>query len=595
MDRAVRSRRRLSLAVLLGALLAGVGLIVGACSGSDTAEPPATTQAPAPVPAPPPSPTPVDGGVLRVASGPLPADLSPAASVWDTSAQQLARGLYDRLAVYDVNNLPRPELAESIESDATFTRWTIRVRRGVLFHDGTPFDASAVVANLEAQRTSPLGTHLLTPVTTVVATNSRTVVVTMSTSWSTFPEVLATQIGAMASPGTLVAAGAVAPIGTGPFRFPPVDGQGGEAPDSVVTVTPAVTGEVQLVRNPSYWRAGLPRLDAVRFLVIPEPGSRVSAVLRDEADLVSTDRPAQLSRLDGAAADGTVRVTEDRNAEAPKVAIALDTARAPFDSITARRAASLATDREQLSKLAMQGQGTVARGIISDPSPWYTDLPEPVPDLNRAKDEVASYIAEFGQPITAELLVPDDPFLLSIATVWRAQQATVGITITIKPVPLAELGDLTARGQYQAALVEGFVSPHPDLYEPLLRGLPGEQPAVNLNITRYVNPLITQAFADARATSDPALQVDTYRVVQEQLFLDVPWLFLLQLRQVVATSPSVRDVTGGLIAAGGRGLGQDGAAIALAPLRLVRPPGSATEPLTSATSVDLDATGGGTG
>ncbi len=232
-------------------------------------------------------------------------------------------------------------------------------------------------------------------------------------------------------------------------------------------------GGVLLERNPLYWRSGLPRLDAVRFTEIAEPGLRVSAVLAGQADVVAADRPAQLLRLDQAASAGAVRLVEDRNAEAPKVVIALNTSRAPFDSITARRAVALATDRRELEAKSLQGQGTMARGIISDPSPWYTDLPEPVPDTNRARSEVASFEAEFAAPIAAELLVPDDPYLRYLAALWRAQQAEVGITITIRPVDAAELADLTANGQYQAAMFVGFTSPHPDLYQSLLGASPG--------------------------------------------------------------------------------------------------------------------------
>ena len=540
------------------ALALGVGLVVAACSGSD--EPAATTT-------PPPAPVvevPRDGGTLRVASGPLPVDWSPAAGVWDTSAQQVARGLYDRLAAYDDNNLPRPELAESITPDPTFTQWTIRLRRGVLFQDGTPFDADAVVANLEAQRASPVGLHLLAPVVAVTRVDSRTVVIAMSTPWATFADTLTSQVGVMASPGTLVAAGTVAPIGTGPFRY--AERVAGSPSPS--TSSSAATGALLLERNQLYWRPALPRLDAVSFTEITEPGLRISAVLAGQADLVAADRPAQLLRLDQAAAAGAVRLVEDRNAEAPKVVIALNTARAPFDSIIARRAVALATDRRELDAKSLQGQGTMARGIISDPSPWYTDLPEPVPDTNRARSEVASFEAEFGVPIAAELLVPDDPYLRYVAALWRGQQAEVGIAITIRPVDTAELAELTANGQYQAAMSVGFTSPHPDRYEYLLGGIPGEQPAVNVNITRYVNPVVTEAFADARATADPALQVDAYRIVQEQLFLDLPWLFLLQLRQVVALSPQVRDVTDWTMASGDRGIGQEGATVSLSQIWL---------------------------
>ncbi len=571
-----RSGRRFA-PIALGLTMA-LALLSTACT---TSEEPASTTLPGP-PSEPAAPTPQDGGVLRVASGVLPDDWSPAASVWDTSAQQVARGLYDRLAAYDTNNLPQPELAESFTPSPDFTSWTIRLRRGVLFQDGTPVDGDAVVANLDAQRVSPVGVHLLAPILSVTAADSRTVVVAMSAPWATFAEVLASQIGTIASPGTLVGGPGSVPVGTGPFRYAG-RGPAQEAP----TVGPRIQGELRLARSPLYWRTERPRLDGVNFLVVPDPGQRVTAVLAGAADLVAADRPAQLARLDRAAADGSIRLVEDRNAEAPKVIIALNTSRSPFDSIRARRAVSLATDRDELAERSLQGQGTLARGIISDPSPWYTDLPEPVPDTNRARGEAEAYLRETGQPIVAELLVPSDPYLLYVAALWREQQAEIGVEITIRPVSEAELDELTSLGQYQAAMFVGFTSPHPDLYEPLLGGIPGEQPASNVNITRYVNPVVTENFAEARATADPALQVEAYRIVQEQLFLDVPWLFLLQLRQVVAVSSDVRDVTEWTMASGGRGLAQEGATVSLVQVWLDRTGASASEvPSADATSID---------
>jgi peptide/nickel transport system substrate-binding protein len=553
-------------------------VLLASCTSSTGTEPPPATQ---PTPAPVVDPTPRPGGVLRVASGPLPADWSPAATVWDTSALQVARGLYDRLAVYDANNVPVPQLAESFGSDPGFTRWVLRLRRGILFQDGTPLDAAAVVANLEAQRSSPVGRELLQPITAVVAADSRTVVVTTATPWSTFPEVLATQIGFIASPATLVAGGLAPPVGTGPFRYATVD--------PALATPPFSPGEVRLERNPFYWQSGLPYLDGVTFPVSAESGVRVSQVLSGAADLVAADRPNPIDRLERAASSGTVRVIEDRNAEAPKVVVAFNTGRAPFDEISARRASALATDRAQLAEDALGDQGIRGRGVISDPSPWYTDLPEPIFDVPRARAEERSYVEEFGTPIAAELLVPTDPFLLYVAALWRAQQEEAGIAITIRPVSPAELTDLTRRGQYQAAMMVAFTSPHPDLYEPLFRGIPGEQPSTSINITRYVEPVVTDAFAEARATSDVAVQVDRYRIIQEQLYLDLPWLFLLQLRQVVAVVPAVRDVDRWFVAGGGRGLGQDGATVSLAQIWLDRD--AAAVPSTTTTAVVDEAVG----
>ena len=105
--------------------------------------------------------------------------------------------------------------------------------------------------------------------------------VTTTTPWSTFPQVLTTQVGYIAAPSVLTGASAT-PIGTGPFAY------GGAALDGSLTFT----------RNPTYWKDGLPHLDAVRFVTIPEASARVDAVIDGSVDLVAVDEPRQLSRLD---------------------------------------------------------------------------------------------------------------------------------------------------------------------------------------------------------------------------------------------------------------------------------------------------------
>jgi peptide/nickel transport system substrate-binding protein len=540
--------------------------LLAACTGSG--DPPAdqqagtssssssstsTTAAPSPR-------EPIDGGVLRIASGPLPADWSPTAAIWGANALQVGRGLYDTLAAYDADNVPRPELASAIEplgdpdAPPDYLQWRIRLRPGITLHDGTPLDAGIVQANLLAQRSSVVGGDVLDPVVAVVAVDPLTVVVRMSTPWSTFPEVLTTQIGAIASPATLDGGGRAAPVGTGPFR----------APADLSSVQPApAPGEVVLERNPTYWRRGLPHLDGVRITVHDDPQAAALAVVDGSADLVLASRPRQVSRLERAAEDATVRVLEDRNAEVPKVAVALDTGRAPFDQIAARRAVGLATDRKDLLDFALDDQGTMARGIISDPSPWFTDLPEPVPDTNRAREQADSYTEEFGQPLTFELLVPPDPLLQYVATRWRTQLAEVGVTATLRPVTDAELVAALREGRYQAALVMGFDSAHPDLYEPLFRGIPGERPDESANVTQWVDLSVTEAYAEARATTDLARQVEQFRLVQEALFTEVPWLFLLQVRRVLGVSPALRGFDTVETATGDQGLAIDAATLNL--------------------------------
>lgn len=500
---------------------------------------------------PPDSTVPVEvreGGTLSIAVPNLPVSWSPAGPAWSTSEFQASRAIYDRLMVRDQNDQPVPELIERVTPNATFTAWTLDLRRGIRFSDGTPLDATVVAANLNLQRLAPDAAELLKQVIFVTAPSELTVVVATAEPWSTFPEVLTTQVGAIASISTL-SGDSPTPIGTGPFVYS----------------GPALDGSLLLTRNPTYWRTGLPHLDEVRLVPIAEADARTSAVLDGSVDMVAIDQPRQISRVEqDRSAGGRFSILDDRNAEKPKVSVALNTGRAPFDRITARRAFAMATDRTAILTQVYDGQGVISRGIISDTSPWFSDHSAPARDLEGARRQVAEYTAETGEPVAAQMLVPPDVTITRVATMLRVQLAEAGIDLTLIPVDPTMMVEATTTGQYQSALGVGFTAAHPDAYAPLFAGSPSEQPAVTPNITRYVNPIVTKAFEDARSTRDVTRQVDDYRIVQEQTFVDVPMVFIVQQRRVILVSSAVHDALRWTTGSGATGLGQDAATVSLA-------------------------------
>jgi len=497
---------------------------------------------------------PTSGGTLDIAVSAPPTRWAPNTGPWSTNELQAARAIYDRLMIRDVNDQPVPELITKAVPNQNFTVWTLSVRPGISFSDGSPLTAEVVAFNLVAQQNDPSNAGLLAPIAAVTSPDAQTVVVTMFAPWSTFPEVLTTRIGTVAAPITLLGFDP-RPIGTGPFLWSGVD-------DTGVTV---------LSKNPNYWKKGLPYLDAVRLVPIPEAADRVTAVLEGKVGMVAVDEPRQLERIEKTPNRETlITVIDDRNAERPKVNIALETGRAPFDRITARRAVALATDRSEILEKAFGGQGAIARGMVSDTSPWFVDHATPGRDLERAKKLVEEYTKETGLPLTFRLFVAPGTTLERVASVWRGQLAQAGIEMSIELVEPATLELAAAIGQFQALLEVGFDSSNPDAYEPLFRGIPAEQAAVSGNPTRYINPLVTKSFADARSTADLTRRVDDYGTVQEQISLDLPYLFLLQIREVIVTSPKVRDVTNWSSGSGTGGLGQDNATVSLAQVWLAR-------------------------
>ena len=525
-------------------------LAVTGCSGSN-ATPAATTESTDSTIAPS---GPVDGGTLDIAVAAAPSKWAPNSGPWTTDELQAARAIYDRLMVRDSNDQPVPELLSNVSANSNFTSWTLVVREGVSFSDGSPLTSEVVAFNLRAQQADPSNVDLLAPISAITTPDAQTVVVSMFSPWSTFPEVLTTRLGTIAAPVTLLGFDP-RPIGTGPFVWFGVDGAG-------ITI---------VVKNSTYWKKGLPHLDAVRFLPIPEAADRVTAVLEGNIGMVAIDEPRQLQRLQTIQnSEDKITIHDDRNAERPKVNIAFETGRAPFDRITARRAVALATDRAEILSKAFAGQGSIARGMVSDTSPWFVDHSSSGRDVERAKKLVEEYTEETGVPLTFRLLVAPGTTLERVASLWRGQLEEAGIDMVIDLVDPQLLSLAAVLGQFQAILQVGFDSSHPDAYEPLFRGIPAQQSVLSGNTTRYISPLVTKSFLDARTTADVTRQVDDYGTIQEQIAIDIPYLFLVQVREVVVTSPKLRDVTNWSSGTGAGGLGQDDATVSLTQMWLAR-------------------------
>lgn len=523
----------------LAVLLVATALVVSACSsgGSTSASTTSSTAV-----------APRTGGVLDIAVPADPIRWSPLAVDPTTAELQAQRAVYDRLMALDANGVAVPDLADSVTSNPEFTVWTIRLRSGVTFSDGTVLDASSVAAALLWQRSTPAAYSLLAPVQSIEVIAPHSVRVTMTSPWSTFPSVLATPVGAIASVATMNGTSPT-PIGTGPFVWSAV----------------GADGTVTLVRNATYWRRGLPRLDAVRLIPIAQANDRLDALLDGRVSMVAVDESAQLVRLSNLGDAGSrITVHDDRNAERPKLVIALDTGRPPFDRESARRAVLAATDRSEILTKVFDGQGAIARGPISDPSPWFTDHAPPARDLTVARRFADEYTKATGAPLSFHLLVPPDVEITLAAAVWRSQLLAAGIDVTLDPVDGSAESLATVTGQYQAAMMVGFSSLTPDSYLPLFAGSVAEQSVLSANITRYVDPTVIRALNDARTTTDVSRQLADYGIMQEQVALDVPYLFLVQMRQVVATSSKVRDLTSWQTGSGSSGLGQDAATVSLA-------------------------------
>ncbi|PZE73598.1 ABC transporter substrate-binding protein [Curtobacterium sp. MCBD17_019] len=245
------------------------------------------------------SSTPTHGGTLVYASGDAePTCLDP--HVGGNYPQALLASQYiEELVTMGSDRKAQPALATSWTTSSDGRTWTFHLREGVTFSDGTPFDAAAVVRNIEHVQdpatASSTGYLALGAITTATATDAHTVTLRLSRPDSALLESLSQPWVGIESPTALArsqATNCASPVGTGPF-----------------VVTKWVHGDhVSLTRNTHFTPLGnsstKPRLSGITWRFLPDSTSRYAALKSGQVDVIDNAQPDQLH---AASSTGSIR------------------------------------------------------------------------------------------------------------------------------------------------------------------------------------------------------------------------------------------------------------------------------------------------
>ena len=374
----VRNTRKIvtigiAVALAAGAVTAGAAT-AGQASGRPTARPL------------PDGTTPVMGGHLNISGeAEVGSPWTPAAMRCDSYCYVRARTFFDQVAVLGADGQVQPFLAQSIEPNEDFTEWTITVREGITFTDGTPLDAAAMIYNLQAAGTGILVTTSLKDIARVpdpedaermllkieqLDDMSFTIFTGESgdpekpISWRNFPAQLMGQWGLIASPTWLeeVVANpelAIQPVGTGPFIVDSYEPR----------------GFLELSRNPDYWltdAAGnqLPYLDSITFRVIEDSTVSAEALQAGDIDLVASSNGRAISTIQNLGDEFTVNL-QDEYSETGYVL--LDLEKPHLGDQRVRCALSMAIDRDELNESTTDGFNEAAYALFSPGQQGYLE------------------------------------------------------------------------------------------------------------------------------------------------------------------------------------------------------------------------------
>jgi peptide/nickel transport system substrate-binding protein len=493
-----------------------VGLIV-ACGGGAPQAPAAATSAPGAKPTSAPQAAPAQaaskpsgsGGTLTFAMENDVIDFDPMLSraFVDRNAHYQ---IYDSLVRIDPTGKIIPWLAEKWDLSSDGKKVTFSLKKGVKYHDGTPFDAESVKWNIDRYRSTDGSARKgeLAPVASVDVVDPSTVAFNLSTPFSPLLSLLVDRAGMMVSRQVVESAGQdftrkAFKAGTGPF-----------------VLTEAVKDDhMTFEKNPDWWGTDasggkLPLLDKVIIRPIVDSNVRLTNLKTGDAQYANNIAPKDVASVK---TDSSVAYKE-----VPGLAFgSLVTNRKEgfvFNEVRYVKAVSMAVDRQELLDKAFFGVGVVGYGAVA-PSHFAYD-PNFKPFAKADPDGAKALVDQVGKgPLSFEFLVPaGDPALLQQAQLVQAQLRKASIDAQIVQLEFAQILKQQTDHVYKGMTYVGWsgrVDPDGNSYDFNYTDRPN-------NDSSYSNPDVDKLLDQQRQSSDQSVRTDAFRKAEQIYVVDDP-------------------------------------------------------------------------
>lgn len=495
-----------------------------------------------PTPPPPEAPeaaAPSEGGTIIVGLQAEPVSLD-SHQVSDYNTHRAAYGLYDHLLHFkDESTEVEPGLVESWEISDDGLVYTLHLRKGVKFHDGTDFNAEAVKFNIERQIDPnhpyhDTGEFLYAEFTwgmveKVEVADEYTAKITLKEPFAPFLNHLAMHPAAMVSPAAVEKYGrdfSINPVGTGPFKF--------------VSWTPGV--EIVLEKNPDYWR-GAPKIDRVIYRPIIEDQPRLTELEAGGVSFIVNVPPDELARLKG---DDRFTVVEQPGMHTWWVAF--NHTKAPFNDKRVRQAMNYAVNKKAIVDNILKGTGVLAFNPLP-PVVWgYTD---DVQRYDYDPEKAKELLAEAGYPdgFSCSFWIPESGSGMQqpvpMGTAIQADLKAVGIDCKIETFEWGTYLDkvIVPPEDAEFDLFEmSWIGDNgdPDNHSYIL--LSGEQwPPHGYNMGFYKNDEADALMQEARTTFDRAKRTELYNKILKILAEDPPWIIIDHETQIVVMDQKIKN------------------------------------------------------
>ncbi|MBS1207870.1 MAG: solute-binding transporter (periplasmic) [Proteobacteria bacterium] len=470
------------------------------------------------------------GKTLIVSTPADPQHLNPAITT-ASHTHAVADSLFNGLVALDREMRPQPDLAERwvVSPDGRSVTFTLAKAH---WHDGKPVTAEDVrfsFENILLKHHARTSASLKGVIERIEARDAQTVVFHLKRPYApllqqldvTEAPILPRHVYDGADPTQHPAN--LKPVGSGPFKLAEY-----RRDDAIV-----------LVKNPAYFKPGLPKLDRLVFRVLPEPRAEVQALIKGEVDFVRSVAGAEietLSRLPNIKLD---RVTAGPGGGNCVMTMVFNLDRPAFKDVRVRQAIAQGIDRQRILRDVIFGQGRVAAAPISSGIAWAHDanvlakLPFDAQAAAHLLDAAGLKPDASGQRLKLDIV--HFPQFARYAQAMRQDLAALGIALESRPYDRAAMIDaMFTKRDFDTGLVSYCNGPDPEIGVRRMFASDAIGPVPFSNGAAYRSAEVDRLFADALTTTDLAKRGTSYRAIQAIVVRELPYWWLVETDSPVA-------------------------------------------------------------
>lgn len=447
--------------------------------------------------------------VLAMALEPSPG-LDPTGGAASSIGEVTLYNIYETLTKINADGSVSPLLAESWEVSPDLTTYTFRLRKGVTFHNGEPFNAQAVKFSFDragGERSTNKDKRTFANLTTRVVDDHTVVLLTREID-PDFPFLLGQATAVIVEPKS-ADTNATRPVGTGPYRLE----------------NWARGSSVTLARWDGHRNAANVKIRRATFRFIPDPAAQVAALLAGDVDAFPRVTPRSVAQF-----KDNPRFQVVVSGSRAKTILAINNRRKPLDDLRVRRAISAAIDRRAVIQGAGDGYGAPIGSHYVPGAFGYVDTTGINPyDPERAR----ALLREAGitGPLELTITLPPPPYARQGGEVIASQLAKVGITAKLQNVEWAQwLSNVYGAKNYDLTIIS-HVEPFdlgnfakPDYY------------------WNYANPKFNALYDRIKTAQRPAERAKLLGEAQRLLAEDAVHAFLYQPQWVTVANRHLRGL-----------------------------------------------------